>query len=110
MLIDWPTYFNEVRESLWDYILHNSERFKVYLPNEFDQYVESMLEDEEWRGEPEIVAFYELWIVNFHLFDAITSSIPYLIAENYAFSQTIYLLKINNNHFDLLLIKRYKDN
>ena len=31
-----PTYFSEVRESVWDYILHNSERFKVHLPDEFD--------------------------------------------------------------------------
>ena len=36
---DWfgsPTYFGKVRESVWDYILHNSERFKVLLPDEFD--------------------------------------------------------------------------
>ena len=60
-----PTYFSEVRESVWDYILHNSERFKVHLPDEFDQYIETMLEDGEWGGEPEIVAFSELYNVNF---------------------------------------------
>ena len=100
-----PTYFSEVRESVWDYILHNSERFKVHLPDEFDRYIETMLEDGEWGGEPEIVAFSELYNVNIHVFDAMTSPIPYLIAENNTLTHTIYLLLTNNNHFDLLLIR-----
>ena len=103
------TYFSEVRESVWDYILHNSERFKVHLPDEFDKYIETMLEDGEWGGEPEIVAFSELYNVNIHVFDAMTSPIPYLIAENNTFTHTIYLLLINNNHFDLLLIRGDSD-
>ena len=37
-----------------------------------------MLEDGEWGGEPEIVAFSELYNVNIHVFDAMTS--PYLIS------------------------------
>ena len=37
---DSPTYFIEMRENVWDYILYNSERFKVYLSNEFDRYIE----------------------------------------------------------------------
>ena len=64
-----------------------------------------MLEDGEWGGEPEIVAFSELYNVNIHVFDAMTSSTPYFIAENNSFTHTIYLLLTNNNHFDLLLIR-----
>ena len=99
-----PTYFSEVRESVWDYILHNSERLKVHLPDEFDQYIKTMLEDGEWEGEPEIVAS-ELYNVNIHVFDVMTSPIPYLIAENNTFTYAIYLLLTNNNHFDMLLIR-----
>ena len=64
-----------------------------------------MLEDEEWGGEPEIVAFYELYNVNIHIFDVMTSPTPYLIDENNTFTHTIYLLLTNNNHFNLLLIR-----
>ena len=64
-----------------------------------------MLEDGEWGGEPEIVAFSELYNINIHVFDAMTSPIPYLIFENNTFTHTIYLLLTNNNHFDLLLIR-----
>ena len=98
-----------MRESVLDYILHNSERFKVHLPDEFDQYIETMLEDGEWGGEPEIVAFSELYNANIHVFDAMTSPIPYFIAENNTFTHTIYLLLTNNNHFDLLLIRGDSD-
>ena len=55
-----PTYFSEVRESELDCILHNLEWFKVHLPDEFDKYIETMIKDWEWEGEPEIVAFSEL--------------------------------------------------
>ena len=64
-----------------------------------------MLEDGEWGGEPEIVAFSELYNVNIHIFYAMASPIPYFIAENNTFTHTIYLLLTNNNHFDLLLIR-----
>ena len=64
-----------------------------------------MLEDGEWGVEPEIVAFSELYNVNIHVFEAMTSPIPYLIAENNTFTHIIYLLLTNNNHFDLLLIR-----
>ena len=79
-----------MRKRVWEYILHNSKRFKVHLPNEFDQYIEAMLEDGELGYEPEIVAFYELCNVNIHVFNPITSSTPYLIADNDSFSHTIY--------------------
>ena len=81
------------------------KKIKVHLPDEFDQYIETMLEDGEWEGEPENVAFSELYNANIHVFDAMISSIPYLIAENNTFTHTIYLLLTNNNHFDLLLIR-----
>ena len=51
------------------------------------------------------VAFAELFNASTHVFDAITSSIPYPITENNSFSYIIYLLLTNNNHFDLLLIR-----
>ena len=36
---------------------HNSERFEVHLPGEFDQYIDTMFENEVWRDEPEILDF-----------------------------------------------------
>ena len=39
------------------YILNNSEKFKIHLPSEIYQSIETMLEDGELRGEPEIVTF-----------------------------------------------------
>ena len=101
------TYFSEVRESVWDYILHNSERFKVNLPDEFDQYIEIMLEDGEWGGETEIVAFFELYNVNIHVFDAMTSPIPYLIAENIPLLIQYIYCKKNNNQFWFVVDKRW---
>ena len=86
-----------MKESVWDYILHNSEIFKIHLPDEFDKYIGTMLEGGEWGGESEIVTFYELYNVNIHVFDAMTSSTPDLIAENNTFTHTIYSLLINNN-------------
>ena len=64
-----------------------------------------MLEDEEWGGEPEIVAFSELYNVNVIVYDAMTSSIPYLIAENQRSTHTVYVLMINNDHFSTLTAK-----
>ena len=40
-----PTYFSEMRESVWYYILHNSERFKIHLYDDIDLFIEIMLED-----------------------------------------------------------------
>ena len=68
-----------------------------------------MLEDEKWGCEPKIVEFSEKYNVNIHVFDAMTSPTPYLIAENSTFTHTIYLLLTNNNHFDLLLIRGDSD-
>ena len=39
-----------------------------------------MLEDGEWGGELEIVAFSELYNVNIHVFDAMTSPINRCLA------------------------------
>ena len=55
------------------------------------------------------VAFSELYNANIHVFDAMKSPIPYLIAEKNTFTHTIYLLLTNNNHFDLLLIRGDSD-
>ena len=54
-----------------------------------------MLEDGEWGGEPEIVAFSELYDVNIHVFDAMTSPIPYLISENNIFTHKIYIFTVD---------------
>ena len=40
-----------------------------------------MLEDGECGDEPEIVVFLELYYVNVTVYDAMTSSIPYLTVE-----------------------------
>ena len=52
-----PDYHSDIRESIWDYILHNRKRFADHLPQGIDEYIHKMLEDGEWGGEPEIVAF-----------------------------------------------------
>ena len=49
-----------------------------------------MLEDEKWREGQEIVTFTEKYNLDIHDFDAMTSSTPYLIAENKTSSQTIF--------------------
>ena len=64
-----------------------------------------MMEDGEWGGEPEIVAFSEVYSVNIIVYDAMSCSTPYLIAENESATHTVYLLIINNNHFNTLKVK-----
>ena len=64
-----------------------------------------MLEDGEWGGEPEIVVFSELYNVNVTVYDAMTSSIPYLIAKNQRATHRAYVLIINNYHFNTLTAK-----
>ena len=61
-----------------------------------------MLDDGEWGGEPEIVAFSELYCVNIYVYDAMTSPLPYLVAENLAANHSVHLLLTHNNHFDTL--------
>ena len=97
-----PDYHLDIRESIWDYILQNR---KDHLPQDIDEYIQKMLEDGEWGGEPEIVAFSELYNVNVTVYDAMTSSIPYLIAENQRATHTVYVLMINNDHFNTLIAK-----
>ena len=98
-------YHFDIRESIWDYILHNRKRFADHLPQDIDEYIQKMLEDGEWGGEPEIVTFSELYNVNVTVYDAMTSSIPYLIAENQRATHTVYVLMINNDHFNTLTSK-----
>ena len=57
-------YNSEVWEILLDYILHNRRRFENHLPEELDEYIQKMMEDGEWGGEPEIIAFSEVYNVN----------------------------------------------
>ena len=63
-----------------------------------------MMEDGEWGGEPEIVAFSEMYSVNIIVYDAMSCSIPYLITENENSTHTIYLQMMNNNHFNTLKV------
>ena len=78
---------------------------KKYLPQEANEYVQKMLEDGEWRSEPEIVVFSELYNVNVTVYDAMTSSIPYLTAEDEKADHIVHLLMVNNNDFNTLNIK-----
>ena len=100
-----PDYYFEIREYIWDYILHNRKRFADHLPQGIDKYIHKMLEDAEWGGEPEIVAFSELYNVNVTAYEAIISSISYLIAESQRATHTVYVLNINNDHFNTLTAK-----
>ena len=100
-----PEFHGEIRESIWDYILHNNQRFANHLHQEAKEYVQKMLEDGEWGGEPEIVAFSELYNVNVTVYDAMTSSIPYFTAENVKANHTVHLLMVINNHFNTLNVK-----
>ena len=92
----------EVRENLCDYVLHNSIRFEHHLQTALSEYISKMLDDGEWGGEPEIVAFLELYCVNIYVYDAMTSPVLYLVAENPAANHSVHLLLTNNNHFDTL--------
>ena len=98
-------YHNKIRESICDYITYHLDRFKDHLQWDINENIDRMLEDEEWGGEPEIVAFSEIYNTSVHVFDAMTSAIPYLVVENNTSSHFINLLLTNNNHFDLLSIK-----
>ena len=40
------------------------------------------MEDGEWGGEPEIFAFSEVYNVNIIVYNAMSYSTPYFIAEN----------------------------
>ena len=61
-----------------------------------------------WRvdGEPEIVAFSLVYKVNIIVFDSMSCSTPYLIAENENATYTVYLLMISNKK---LIHWKYKD-
>ena len=63
------------------------------------------MKDGEWSGEPEIVAFFEVYSVNIIACDVMSCSTPFLIAENKNATHTVYLLMINNNHFNILRVK-----
>ena len=56
-----PLYHNMIKESICDYIAYHSDRFKDHLPWDINEYIDRMLEDGEWGGEPEIVAFSEIY-------------------------------------------------
>ena len=56
-----PEFHRDIRESIWDYILHNNQRFENRLPQEKNEYVQKMLEDGEWGDEPEFVIFSKLY-------------------------------------------------
>ena len=101
-----PEFHGEIRESIWNNILHNNQRFANHLPQEGNKFVQKMLEDGEWGGEPEIAAFSELYNVNLTVYDVITSSIPYLTVENKKTNHTLYLLMVNNNNFNTLNVKK----
>ena len=101
----YPYDYSEVREILIGNILNNSRRFEIHLSEEFDEYIQNMMEDDEWVGEPEIVAFSEVYNVNIIVYDAISCSTQYLIAENENATHFVYLLMINNNHFNALKVK-----
>ena len=92
----------EVRENLRDYVLRNSIRFEHHLPTVLSDYISKMLDDGEWGGEPEIVAFLELYCVNIYVYDTMTNPVLYLVAENLAANNSVHLLLANNNHFDTL--------
>ena len=100
-----PEFHREIRESIWDYILHNNQRFTNHLHQEANEYVQKMLEDWEWAGEHEIVTFSYLYNVNVTVYDAMTSSISYLTAENEKANHTVHLLMVNFNHFNTLNVK-----
>ena len=63
--------------------------------------------DGGWRvgGEPEIFAFSQVYTINIIIYDAMSCSTPYLIAENENATHPVYLLMINNNHFNILRVK-----
>ena len=100
-----PDYHSEVREILIDYIPHNSRRFENHLPEELDEYIRKMMEDGEWGGEHEIAAFSKLYSVNIIVYDEMSCSTSYFIAENENATHTVYLLMIHNNHFNTLKVK-----
>ena len=95
-----PDSYSEVREILIDYILHNCYRLENHLPEELDEYIQKMMQDGEWGGEPEIVAFSEVYSVNIIVYDSMSCLTSFLIAENENAILTVYLLMINNNHFN----------
>ena len=56
-------------------------------------------------GEPEIVAFSEMYSLNIIIYDTMSCSTPYLITENENATHIIYLIMINNNHFNTFKVK-----
>ena len=52
-----------------------------HLPTDLSEYISKMHEDDEWDGEPKIVAFSELYCVNIYVYDAKTDCVPNLVAE-----------------------------
>ena len=90
----------EVRESLCDYVLHNSIKFENHLPIVLSEYISKMREDGEWGWEPEIVEFSEFYCVNIYVYDAMTNPIPYFVVENPTANHYVHLLLTNNNYFE----------
>ena len=92
----------EVRENLCDYVLHNSIRFEHHLATVLSEYISKMLDDGKWDGEPEIVAFSELYCINIYVYDADTNPVLYWVSENPTTNHSVHFFLTNNNHFDTL--------
>ena len=63
----------EVIESQCDDFLHNSFWFEWHLSTVQFKYILKILENDEWGGEPEIVAFFELYCVNIYFYEGMAS-------------------------------------
>ena len=57
-------YHLTVREMIWDYINTNRNRFKEFIDQEMDSYIENMIKSRTWRVNIEIIGFAELFKTN----------------------------------------------
>ena len=58
-----PDHHTEIRETVCDYIATRYGRFYYFILGDLNDYIDQILDEGTWRGEPEVVAFSELYNV-----------------------------------------------
>ena len=105
-----PDHHKEIRETVCDYIATRYDRFSNFILWDINDYIDKMLDEGTWGGEPEVVAFSELYNVTVNIYERFTSQTPdnrYVAGIN---SPEINLFYRNGNHYDSLFVRNTNQN
>ena len=105
-----PDHHKEIRETVCDYIATRYDRFSNFILWDINDYIDKMLDEGTWGGEPEVVAFSELYNVTVNIYERFTSQTPdnrYVAGIN---APEINLFYRNGNHYDSLFMRNTNQN